>query len=217
MVATGTCLFFYGLKQGLFTADGPDCAGDLAFDGLGVPAQVYASSVLSARRLDWSKQSTHLAPRRRNSHKGHFGHVLVIAGTLSGRRMRWLMEACDEAELVLKIIPPVEDLFNGDRRIPLRDLEIGDLLRRAPIELDGEAIEGRLRGRRVLVTGAGGSIGSVSTDPPDSTATRSYTQPVENATIRASRYRRAALAGISVLKAHVRDGSSVVPNFIPAM
>ena len=73
---------FIGLKLGLFTADGPDCAGVVVFDGLGVPAQVYASSVLSARRIDWAKQATQLAPRRRNSHKGHFGHVLVIGGNL---------------------------------------------------------------------------------------------------------------------------------------
>ncbi len=86
--------------------------------------------------------------------------VLVIAGTLPGQRMRWLMSACDEAELTLKIIPPVEDLFNGDRRIPLRDLEIGDLLRRDPVELNCRAIGDLVRSRRILITGAGGSIGS---------------------------------------------------------
>jgi len=86
--------------------------------------------------------------------------VLVIAGTLSGQRIRWLMDTCEEAELTLKIIPPVEDLFNGDRWIPLRDLEISDLLRRTPVTLDSQAIEGLIEGRRVLVTGAGGSIGS---------------------------------------------------------
>lgn len=71
---------YIGLKQGLFTADGPDCAGEVFFDGLEVPAAVYASTVLSARRIDWDKQAALLPARRRNVHKGHFGHVLVIGG-----------------------------------------------------------------------------------------------------------------------------------------
>jgi FlaA1/EpsC-like NDP-sugar epimerase len=114
----------------------------------------------SGRRIGQIPVLGHLHDVKRLAARHRVTDVLVIAGTLSGRRMRWLMETCEEAELVLKIIPPVEDLFNGGRQIPLRDLEIGDLLRRAPIELDGKAIAGLLRDRRVLVTGAGGSIGS---------------------------------------------------------
>lgn len=71
---------FIGFKRGMFTADGPDCCGRIVFAGLEVPARVFASTVLSARRIDWRKQVGRLAPRRRNSHKGHYGHVLVIGG-----------------------------------------------------------------------------------------------------------------------------------------
>jgi hydroxyethylthiazole kinase-like uncharacterized protein yjeF len=70
---------FIGLKQGMFTADGVDCCGDITFDGLEVPAAVYASQLLSVRRMDWAKQSK-LGQRKRTAHKGHFGHVLVIGG-----------------------------------------------------------------------------------------------------------------------------------------
>ncbi|MFO0916756.1 MAG: nucleoside-diphosphate sugar epimerase/dehydratase [Planctomycetaceae bacterium] len=86
--------------------------------------------------------------------------VFVIAGSLSGKRLRTLMDDCARSELSLKIIPPAEELFHGTDRIPTRDIEINDLLRRDPVQLDSDSIATLLRGRTVLVTGAGGSIGS---------------------------------------------------------
>jgi FlaA1/EpsC-like NDP-sugar epimerase len=86
--------------------------------------------------------------------------ILVIAGSLPGKRLRSLMDACDEAQLTLKIIPGPEDLFDGGREVPIRSIDINDLLRREPIELDNSAIAQLLKGRTVMVTGAGGSIGS---------------------------------------------------------
>ena len=73
-------LSFIGLKRGMFTADAVDCCGEIRFDALEVPAAVYASQILSARRIDWRQQATRVRPRRRSAHKGHFGHVLVIGG-----------------------------------------------------------------------------------------------------------------------------------------
>jgi FlaA1/EpsC-like NDP-sugar epimerase len=86
--------------------------------------------------------------------------VLVVAGTLTGSRLRALMEACEEEGLTLKIIRPLEDRLGGDERVPIRDIEINDLLGRDPISLDTENIGKLLEGRRIMVTGAGGSIGS---------------------------------------------------------
>jgi FlaA1/EpsC-like NDP-sugar epimerase len=86
--------------------------------------------------------------------------VLVVAGTLSGQRLRKLMRACEEHNLTLKIIRPLQDRLGGDRRIPVRDIEINDLLSRDPVTLDCENIGKLLTARRVMVTGAGGSIGS---------------------------------------------------------
>ena len=58
------------------------------------------------------------------------------------------------------MIPPVDELVNGSFRLQMRDVEINDLLRRDPVKLDCEAIREMLSGKRVMVTGAGGSIGS---------------------------------------------------------
>ena len=62
--------------------------------------------------------------------------VLVTAVALAGPRLRNLMDACKQAGLELKIIRPIQDRLGGDHRIPIRDIEISDLLRRAPVQLD---------------------------------------------------------------------------------
>jgi FlaA1/EpsC-like NDP-sugar epimerase len=86
--------------------------------------------------------------------------VLVTAGTLTGSRLRNLMVACKQSGLELKIIRGIQDRLGGDHRIPIRDIEISDLLRRAPVQLDMNIIGRLIEGRTVMVTGAGGSIGS---------------------------------------------------------
>ncbi len=71
---------FIGLKQGMFTGQGPDCCGEIRFDALRVPAVIYSREILSARRLDWATQGGLLGRRQRSAHKGSFGHVLVVGG-----------------------------------------------------------------------------------------------------------------------------------------
>ncbi len=85
--------------------------------------------------------------------------VLVRADRLAGGRLRRLVHECKDQGLNLKVIPAVADLLNGHHRIHLRDVDINDLLRRDPVELDHESIASFLEGRAVMVTGAGGSIG----------------------------------------------------------
>jgi NAD(P)H-hydrate epimerase len=79
-VRAAVTLTFIGLKQGMFTGAGPECCGEIHFDALQVPAVVYSREILSARRLDWTKQAALLGRRRRDAHKGDFGHVLVVGG-----------------------------------------------------------------------------------------------------------------------------------------
>ncbi len=71
---------FIALKQGMFTAAAVDYCGEILFDALDIPARLYASEILSARRVDWKRQRQLLPQRPRSSHKGDCGHVLVVGG-----------------------------------------------------------------------------------------------------------------------------------------
>jgi FlaA1/EpsC-like NDP-sugar epimerase len=63
--------------------------------------------------------------------------------------------------LAVKVVPAVEELLSDHVDISdVRDIDVRDLLGRQPIDIDIPAIAGYLNGKRVLVTGAGGSIGS---------------------------------------------------------
>ena len=86
--------------------------------------------------------------------------VLVISGVLAGPQLRSLMESCGEAKLTLKVIPAYDDLLASNYTPQIRDVDIDDLLRREPVQLNSDAISSLIAGRTVMVTGAGGSIGS---------------------------------------------------------
>lgn len=79
-VRADVTLCFIGLKRGMFTADGPDHCGRLLYVDLGIPHEAYHHLPDHAKRLDHRAVKDALPPRRRNSHKGDFGHVLVIGG-----------------------------------------------------------------------------------------------------------------------------------------
>ena len=70
---------FIGMKKGLFTADAPDYCGNVVFDDLGVPDNVYRQ-VASEGRLLCDTVRCALNPRPRTAHKGDNGHVLIIGG-----------------------------------------------------------------------------------------------------------------------------------------
>jgi FlaA1/EpsC-like NDP-sugar epimerase len=75
--------------------------------------------------------------------------------------MKQLAAAAVEAGIGVKLLPPLPELFKPWVGFSdLRDLHVADLLGRQPVETDVATIAGYLRGKRVLVTGAGGSIGS---------------------------------------------------------
>ena len=71
---------FIAMKKGLFTHQAADYCGQLFFDDLGVPEKIYSRVPADAHRLHWPELSRLLKPRKRNSHKGDHGHVLVVGG-----------------------------------------------------------------------------------------------------------------------------------------
>lgn len=73
-------LSFIGLKQGLFTGEGPACCGRIALDDLEVPAEVYQAVQGSARLLNWHSFAGYMKPRARTLHKGDCGHLLLVGG-----------------------------------------------------------------------------------------------------------------------------------------
>jgi FlaA1/EpsC-like NDP-sugar epimerase len=86
--------------------------------------------------------------------------VIAIAGR-SRRIVRDLTEAAERCGLVPKVIPSVMELLTGGARIEgVRDPRISDLLGRAAASIDVAAVREYVAGKRVLVTGAGGSIGA---------------------------------------------------------
>ncbi|HEX9619710.1 MAG TPA: nucleoside-diphosphate sugar epimerase/dehydratase [Polyangiaceae bacterium] len=86
--------------------------------------------------------------------------VLALPGA-SGVRTREIVAACHAAGLETKTLPGLSQIVSGDVKVSmLRDVAIEDLLRREPVELDAKSMAELLKGRRILVTGGAGSIGS---------------------------------------------------------
>jgi FlaA1/EpsC-like NDP-sugar epimerase len=90
----------------------------------------------------------------------HIDDVVVPDGELPGSDMRRLVDIVKKRNGELRVIPCVSALVCGSQRIPLREVNINDLLGRDPVVLDNVRIASNIEDKVVLVTGAGGSIGS---------------------------------------------------------
>ncbi len=91
----------------------------------------------------------------------HADTLLIAVPSADAELIRELTELAEHAGLDVKVLPPVSELIGG--RVGMADIRtptMADLLGRREIDTDVRAIAGYLTGKRVLVTGAGGSIGS---------------------------------------------------------
>lgn len=87
--------------------------------------------------------------------------VFISVPSATGAQMRRLIDICKGCGISYKTLPAIGSIMNGNVSIKsLRDVNYEDLLRRPPVSLETDAISGYLTNRTVMVTGAGGSIGS---------------------------------------------------------
>ena len=87
--------------------------------------------------------------------------IVIAIPSLSRKEITRIFDECSKTKVKTQIMPKIEDVMLG--KVPVsqfRDVEVEDLLGREPIRLDIEGISEYVSGKTVLVTGAGGSIGS---------------------------------------------------------
>jgi len=86
--------------------------------------------------------------------------VILANPTLCHKELRKIVMTCQSRGVKSKILPNIDEILNGDVSIRhLRDIKFSDLLGRPPVHLDVKNIRNYLGGKRVMVTGAAGSIG----------------------------------------------------------
>jgi FlaA1/EpsC-like NDP-sugar epimerase len=87
--------------------------------------------------------------------------ILIALPSLHGAVIREIIETCRNERVRFRIVPGIWEIIRGDVHIEqIRKVEPEDLLGRETIEADTALLEAAYRGKRILVTGAGGSIGS---------------------------------------------------------
>ena len=88
--------------------------------------------------------------------------IFIAISRISAEEMKRIAHSCSATSLPFKVIPAFVErvLHGGDQVTEVRELRFDDLLGREPIPIDDENVAARVRGKRVLVTGAGGSIGA---------------------------------------------------------
>ncbi|HWO99571.1 MAG TPA: nucleoside-diphosphate sugar epimerase/dehydratase [Methylococcus sp.] len=86
--------------------------------------------------------------------------ILIAMPSANERVMRRIVEICETTGLPFLTLPSVRDMWSGRVSDALRDVSIEDLLGRAPVRLNSDELVDYFRGKCILVTGGGGSIGS---------------------------------------------------------
>ncbi len=87
--------------------------------------------------------------------------VVIAIDQAQGKEIRRIMDVCTSIPVKAMIVPSLNEIAHGRVSVSrIRDVQIEDLLGRDPVELDDQNLHEFLTGKTVMVTGAGGSIGS---------------------------------------------------------
>ena len=87
--------------------------------------------------------------------------IVIAIPSIDAKNKSEIIEICKNTNCKLQIIPGMYEILSGDATVSrIKDVDLEDLLGRDPIQLDNKGIEDYIKGRTILVTGAGGSIGS---------------------------------------------------------
>lgn len=89
--------------------------------------------------------------------------LIIATATIAPDKKARIIELCLEKDITVLTIPPANQIINGNTELSpnhIKKVKIEDLLERDPIKINNESISEQIKGKRVLVTGAAGSIGS---------------------------------------------------------
>lgn len=93
--------------------------------------------------------------------KFHIDNIVIAIPSLSKKELKVIFDECVKTNAKTQIMPMIEDIMLGKVAVnQFKEVEVEDLLGREPVELDMDSISGYVTGKTILVTGAGGSIGS---------------------------------------------------------
>lgn len=93
--------------------------------------------------------------------KNNIKHIVLAIPSLGKSEVQKIYQECIKTNATTKVMPMIEDIITGKVSVnQFRDVQVEDLLGRDPVELDINSISKKIKGRTILVTGAGGSIGS---------------------------------------------------------
>jgi FlaA1/EpsC-like NDP-sugar epimerase len=94
-------------------------------------------------------------------HRHQIDHVLIAIPSATGAQMKSIIDKCRECKLDFKTLPAMKDIINGSVSVrQVRNVRLEDLVGRAAVQLDLQKIKEKLTDKVVMITGAGGSIGS---------------------------------------------------------